>query len=400
MSRRRGPFGQLLFETSYVARVYGESLRDNFVGFAPADAQAFAALSKRFEDQMGGDRPDLSVLFQIEAELVGQSPDDVVVSRFWSLDDRFRRVVPVAVAARYDASVPPRADAIWTTGPFVRRQTRTLMDVIHSNYLVNIGREESVKRLKAIIFAAGATLLAIGLAIGLGTGSPLLQGLLLLAGAGTVGSFLSIMNRLQRAVAKDAMEEDGVFELIGLRTGWVGIIASLLLGGMFALVLYLVVAAGMLDVATPRVALVDVRSDAGGTAAGARAPSRAPGGRPAPASTATVAASGSIAGSPPIGGIPGPAAAPTSSPSTPAVAAPAVAGTAPSPRTAASPAVPPVAELVVLPDAPLATGIAPALGLADRRSLFKMLVLALLAGFAERLVPDILNRLGKQGEGG
>ena len=43
--------------------------------------------------------------------------------------------------------------------------------------------------------------------------------------------------------------------------------------------------------------------------------------------------------------------------------------------------------------------VALALGLAGRASFYKMIATAFAAGFAERFVPDIINKIGKQGPG-
>lgn len=42
-------FGPLFIETSYVARIYGDSLRDNFVGYTPTDVQKLGLLQAKFD---------------------------------------------------------------------------------------------------------------------------------------------------------------------------------------------------------------------------------------------------------------------------------------------------------------------------------------------------------------
>lgn len=246
-------------ETSYVALVYGDSLRDNFVGYTPVDKVKFDALETEFNTEMKNKRPYLAKLLRIEAALVETLPDHVVTARFWAVEDRFQRVVPLATRRRYTESVPKQGDVQWQNPTFVRDQTRALVDVIHANYLINIGREKSVKRLKLIMglgflgMLLGATLLLLGtlmISTNLWTQTEV-AGYVALFVSGVLGSTLSIANRLQTAVSRDAMTEDGLFELTGLRVGWVGILTSLLMGGAFAIVLYWIVMAGVLDKALP-----------------------------------------------------------------------------------------------------------------------------------------------------
>ena len=345
-------FSTFFMETTFVARIYADSLRDNFGGYTPRDPAMFQALQAAYEAQIANDQPDLATLLSIEAQLIEAMPDDMVVARFWALDDRFRRVVPAAIAANYDRQVAPRGDPAWKSADFVRDQSRTLLDVIHANYLVNVGREISVGRLRVILLVAFLILVTIGSIIGFSwPNALLLHGLLMLAGAGMFGALLSIMRRLQSVTAADAMAQDGIYELTTLRIGWGGLLTSLLLGGGFALVLYGIVVAGLLNVAQPDVfaSETDLQANVSTTAA-------------PPPDDAQEANS---------------------------------AQTPPADQQGAESGVPlcPLSEAACrVPGGPLARE----LGLADVTALFRMLILAFLSGFAERYVPDMLNRVGKQ----
>jgi hypothetical protein len=228
--------------------------------------------------------------------------------------------------------------------------------VVHANYLVNIGREQSIKRLKIMMFlflTAASVFAGVFMNV---MHSPLLDGLTILWVAGVVGAILSITNRLQSAISRDAMTEDGIYELTGLRVGWVGILTSIIAGGAFALVMYFTVMAGVLNEAYP------VTTDKAAQTVAAPVEEVAP-----------------IEDAPVEDALP--------------------------PETLA----PPPATLAIGPEtvedcadnkdpkcASLGTKMAKALGLKDRMNFFKMLILAFLAGFAERLVPDILSRLSKR----
>lgn len=383
-----GNSGSYFFkETDYVAIVYYDTLRDNFAGYVPLDQHKFDAIHDEFES-MGKDKskaPWLAELFRIEVSLIDLMPDATIMARFWSIDDRFRRVVPAKIVAHYDKSVPQKGDANWANATFVRDQARTLLDVIHANYLINIGREKSVKRLKAIITLVGLLVLIVGSSWGSYVNDPWTTGMLLILGAGILGALLSIINRLQTVTSTDAMENDGIYELTGLRVGWVGILMSLALGGGFSLVLYTIVMAGLLQVATP---------DRTGEAAANGAMTSEPGSSKDGA-VESIAKSASVS-----------AALPTATTVRPQVTK-SPADSAPKTETAPkgkSRENSDVDKNSAVPDKCKAANgcptwadeVAIAIGLLDASAFFKMLVLAFLAGFAERFVPDILNRLRKE----
>jgi hypothetical protein len=384
----------LFMETSYVGLVYGDSLRDNFVGYTPVDQPKFDELQAEFKTEMASKRPYLAKLLRIEAGLLETLPDHIVTARFWAVEDRFQRVVPLATRQRYNESVPKRGDVQWQDPVFVRDQTRTLVDVIHANYLINIGREKSVKRLKLIMAVAFVVLLLLlALAVYLitwwfGAGPWIIvemSGYVALIVAGVLGATLSIANRLQSAVSRDAMTEDGLFELTGLRIGWVGIVTSMVMGGAFALVLYWIVMAGVLDKALPV-----PQSGPNKAAVSATPPAKEvddpkkPGeamtsegmGEIALPEAKTIDAAQSAALSEETSDQPGDTGNKSNS-DYPLLVSPANSADA---DNSDEPTIYAALRLRTYPD------------------FFKMLILAFLAGFAERFVPDILNRLGKTSE--
>ena len=328
-----GPFFQ---ETAYVARIYSDSLRDNFVGYEPTDWPKFDQLKREYDVESAKSRPRLAELLRIEASLVQLMPDGLTVARLWAVEDRFRRVVPKGTRATYEASVPPKIDPVWKSPEYVRDQVRVMLDMIHANYMLNMGREASVKRLKLLIFFEIWINLAVlmGLFIYFEKENQYFMGLTIIASVGVLGAILSVSNRLQTAVELDAMAQDGIYELLALRMGWVGVLVSTFMGGAFALVLFCLVRADVTSTILPGSG--SAQRDNIGLSELTRQSEP-------PVNVNTLVSmkmERSIPGSQP-------------------------------------------AE------------VAKALGLSEM-DFYKMLLFALLAGFAERLVPDILNRLSKQ----
>ncbi len=243
-------------ESSYVASIYADALRDNFIVADisdPAKLDALLALKEKFNEETASARPRLDVLLKIEAHLVQILPDHVTVNRFWAILDRFERVVPATARAQYWSNVPQKGDPKWQNDEFIVRQARALLDVIHANYMINLGREKSIRRLKIVLlgFFVLTTVMMFAWSVTADSNDLRHLGYGVLAYAGMLGAIMSIVQRLQTAISHDAMTTDGIFELIGLRLGWTGIMLSVISGGIFALVLYFTVMGGLFMAAVP-----------------------------------------------------------------------------------------------------------------------------------------------------
>ena len=208
---------------------------------------------------------------------------------------------------------------------------------------------------------------------------------------------MSIIQRLQAAVSHDAMMTDGLFELTGLRLGWVGIGLSVINGGVFALVLHFTVMAGLFMTAVPSINI----SDAAGAVTYTQMRDQL---------TAQIAIDADR-----LAGLKTRLAEQNTMPSSPASAAPTdtsgsrqgqaeltteIAGIEEKQRERAlmlnyAKAQANSIAVETAPDTSIGAKFAKNLGLASGSNFFRMLILAFLAGFAERLVPDILERLKK-----
>jgi hypothetical protein len=151
--------------------------------------------------------------------------------------------------------------------------------------------------------------------------------------AGIMGGCVSMLQRIQSA----PNEGDALYNLAALSHGWKGISLSPLYGAIFAMLLYVLFTAGILEGAVfPKV----------GTLADASAPAREP-------SDATASTTSSATAEPPQGQTP----SPTSTP--------------------------PALRSLPFSDT----------GPVDGKAYALLVIWSFIAGFAERLVPDTLNRL-------
>src|ERR1041384_6749720 len=187
--------------------------------------------------------------------------------------------------------------------------------------------------------------------------------------AGIVGGCVSMLQRIQSAPT----EGDALFNLAALTNGWIGLSLSPLYGAIFATVLFILFAAGILKGSVfPTIET----AEADATVEHREAPPVTnPSSKPSPTSTLPPAALTTL----PASG--SPTATPTATPTS-----------TPSPSPSASPS-------------PQQTGVLRArdflqrTGPKDGASFALLMIWSFIAGFAERFVPDTLNRLVAKTEG-
>jgi hypothetical protein len=241
-------------------------------------------------------------------------------------------------------------------------------------------RDELTKR-AALVTGAVVVLIALAIVLNIGgikvlpsleTYTPVVITVLTVVLAGVVGGCVSMLQRIQSAPS----EGDALFNLAALTNGWRGILLSPIYGGIFASLLFILFAAGILNgsvfptITTP--SRIRVQS------AAVASPTATPAASPSPSPAATASPSESL--KPDSTNSAGTATHPIAE-----VRKMGAVATSPSPSPSGTPA----AESPVLQIKTFLSETGPASGVA-----YALLIIwSFLAGFAERLVPDTLNRL-------
>lgn len=275
--------------------------------------------------------------------------------------ERFQRVAaPTAVAQRNASQVPELT--IPLSEPAIA-DTVELLNYIHAQYILEIAREVEVTDQKltllfrlqgpilvlslgALLTLAGALLWRAVNAFAFSASRPLIDlptgtalfmtqvpyfliGLLIILALGYAGSIVSVAQRFQRAVDTPVLSSDPVFSIGGLAAGWNGVRLAMASAAVFGAIAYLIFASG----------LANALGISGGLF-------------PVPIGASECGAPGSAAD-----------------------------------RVAYT------ATLEAFRGGSAGDRFAFALGLCSRTELMKMFVIAFLAGFSERLVPDILTQI-------
>ncbi len=135
--------------------------------------------------------------------------------------------------------------------PDIRADTLGMLDYIHSAYALNVARERGLRNIKAWLlyrFWIGIAVLVATCALApwlWPDGGYFLIGIILLGVVGRIGAIISITRRLQAATAQDILDQDPVFVLVGLGLGRNGIRFSLLSASLFAILTYALFATGV-----------------------------------------------------------------------------------------------------------------------------------------------------------
>ena len=407
MENREGPQKKALNRAvPAYARLYFDHLYSEYLALKPSinDTQILTLLDGINEKRQKHELT-WSEIYSFDLALVDVRPPESLIRKAYDSRARYRSVAGQKEYDEYIASKPldlgtiqidPDAEPA-KPNVLIERELRAdikyLLSKFYLYYALLPMREGLRDQLtKRAVIVTSIVVLLIALAIGLNIGgtffiagveqySSVVVTVLTVALAGTVGGCVSMLQRIQAAPS----DGDALFNLAAMTNGWRGILLSPLYGAIFACLLFILFAGEVLNgsvfptiVTRARGSATSPSAAVSPTPGAARAASASPAASvartdsPAPSPSPTVAAS--------------PAAVSRSSPSptgSPDIRLALTKGEFhPSPSPAAS-----SSRVLQIKDFLRETG--PASGVA-----YALLIIwSFLAGFAERLVPDTLNRL-------
>ena len=373
------------------ARLFFDHLHSEYVELRPSITDY--ALINRLEtitEKRQKHELTWSDIYTFDLTLVDVRPPESLVRKAYDARAKYRSVAGQKEFDEYIASKPMDLGAIQidpTANPpkpnvLIERELRAdikyLLNKFYLYYALLPVREGLRDHLtKKAVLLTSIVVVLVGLAISFNLGgSWLVPGLeqysavvitvLTVMLCGIVGGCVSMLQRIQST----SSEGDALFNLAALTNGWRGILLSPLYGGIFAVLLFILFAGGVLNGAVFPTIVTPSRSQV-----------------PAPSPTPIVAKA--------------PTPAPTLAPSaSPTASAKSQSTNAPVPE--ASPAVRSEAQKVEPSPSPSAAAKGGVLqikdflketGPASGISYALLIIWSFLAGFAERLVPDTLNRL-------
>jgi hypothetical protein len=325
-------------------------------------------------------RKKFEALLRIDSSITNLIPFDVLKARRWMFIDRFRRLAPQRAYLAYEGSLPAATDADRSkNNTDLRPDLVNINNYVQQTYILNIERERALSSIKWWLLTRGCGIgLMIAIVLFLAatppvswlswmTTAPAAHALALVFLVGMVGAITSISRKFQEFARSNVLEGDPFNEIVALNAGRPSVAISIGSGGVFALVLYTAIAAGPLSdldwglglfpsVRPHTERIYDCREPSG-------------------ASTVPASGAGSVSASP--------SATPSGSTSEgcPAGMFPTL-------------VISPIADSRLPPTAKKLSQ--EGLGFTAPADLLRMLLLAFIAGFAERLVPDTIDRLIKR----
>jgi hypothetical protein len=333
-----------------------------------------------------------SDIYAFDLTLLNIRPLQNLIRKAYDVRSRYRNIAGQKEYDEYIASKPPDLAAVPAeSAERLRADISYLLNKFYLYYCMLPVRE----RLRDILTLGGvgitaAAVLAIGFAIAINVGdsnflpgrfsstlnslkpySVVLVTVLTVTLAGIVGGCVSMLQRIQSAPS----EGDALFNMTGLKNGWRGIVLSPLYGGIFSSLLFVLFAGGILKGSIFPV--IDTPARPSAEASPSPTPISSPGATPTPSpltiANAPAAAGGLSTAGP---GTPPPKETPNPPPSSP------------------TPIVVSDEERGVLQIKDFLSKTGPNNG----TSYALLIIWSFIAGFAERLVPDTLNRLVAKNE--
>jgi hypothetical protein len=394
MNKPVPPYARLFFDHLYSEYV---ALKPNFTD---ADADIVAILDEIHERRRKHDLT-WSDIYTFDLTLVDQRPPESLIRKAYDARAKYRSVAGQKEYDEYIASKPLDLGTIQVDpdaqppkpNVLIERELRADIKYLLSKFYLYYSllparealRDDLTK--KAVLLTGGVVVL-IALAIAANIGgtflfaaqfegySSVVVTVLTVALAGIVGGCVSMLQRIQAAPS----DGDALFNLAAMTNGWRGILLSPIYGAIFASLLFVLFAAGILNgsvfptIVTPGWNSATAAPSPAATAQPPKGPSATP--------SVTQLANATPAGSPTseAKGSPSPG-------SSIANQTEAQKSQLPTPVPVPTPAPTPRTAVLQIRDFLQQTG--PRSGIA-----YALLIIwSFLAGFAERLVPDTLNRL-------
>lgn len=384
------------------ARLFFDHLYSEYIALKPTitNANVLQLLDELHERRRKHDLT-WSDIYTFDLTLVDQRPPESLVRKAYDSRARYRSVAGQKEYDEYIASKPldlgtiqvdPDADPP-KPAVIVERELRAdikyLLSKFYLYYALMPVREalrDDLTKKAVIATAAAVVLIMLAIALNVGAASQItwlnwldqyssvLVTLLTVTLAGIIGGCVSMLQRIQAAPT----EGDALFNLAALTNGWRGILLSPIYGAIFASLLFVLFAGGILNgsvfptIVTPSRSGISPSSP---TPSPILAPNAPKGGLPSAASLPPATESPKTESRTSASPVPTPVTlSETSKPE-------------PSPSPSPSPVATPKPGVLQIKEFLIGTG--PASGVA-----YALLIIwSFLAGFAERLVPDTLNRL-------
>jgi hypothetical protein len=407
------------------ALLYFDHLYSEFLALKPAIAdERVVQLLEEINQKRKEQGLTWSEIYTFDLALVDARPLENLIRKAYDARAKYRSIAGQKEYDEYVASKPPDLTAIQIPpdvqppepGVIIERMLRAdikyLLNKFYVYYAllpVREGLRDQLTTWAVIITVVCVLLVVIAILINLGLGAALFADnvstwlnvsavfsltVATVTLAGILGGCVSMLQRIQSAPT----EGDAIANLAALNNGWRGLFLSPLYGGIFASLLFVLFAAGILSgsvfpvINTPKSISSKQPSPSANKSAKAEVPAATKAAETAAGQSAAVlqGSAQSTAAATPQGSTPSTVGTPVPTTS-PAVVTPEK-PTSQETAAADKAAVPEKSDILQIKDFINETG--PANGV----SFALLIIWSFIAGFAERLVPDTLNRLVAKNE--